>query len=95
MIISSILSAVADNTSLVCPDALACLSTAVALTKAESAAEARILKLTMVRTLGVKDDEVFLDSDNLSDLADLIDAVKKSDCLVPALRNPRLALVSR
>ena len=54
------------------------------MTKAESAAEARILKLTMVRTLGVKDDEIFLDSDNLANLSDLIDAVNKSDCLVPA-----------
>ena len=63
---------------------MACLSTAAALTKAESAAEARILKLTMVRTLGVKDDEIFLDSDNLANLSDLIDAVNKSDCLVPA-----------
>lgn len=50
--------------------------------KAEAAAEARILKLAMVRAIGVRDEQVFLDSDDLSDLNDLKYSVQHSDCLV-------------
>jgi hypothetical protein len=50
--------------------------------KSESAAEARILKGDLVRTLRVRDDQVFLDSDNLTDLRELLSSVKDSDAVI-------------
>lgn len=50
--------------------------------KAEAAAEARILKLELVRGLRVPDASVFLDADNLSDLRDLLNEVQQSDVFI-------------
>ena len=50
--------------------------------KMQAAAEARILKLELVRALRCKEENVFLDSDNLSDLRELLDHVRQSDCFV-------------
>ena len=50
--------------------------------KHEAAAEARILKLELVRTLRTKQEQVFLDSDNLTDLRDLLECVKSSDAII-------------
>eukprot|EP01047_Picozoa_sp_COSAG01_P020513 COSAG01_NODE_1169_length_11408_cov_35.108056_3_plen_2198_part_00 len=50
--------------------------------KTQAAAEARILKLELQRGLRLKEHEVFLDADNLSDLRDLLAEVRSSDVLV-------------
>ena len=50
--------------------------------KNEAAAEARLLKTEFVRSFRMTEDEVFLDSDNLTDLRVLLDNVKNSDALV-------------
>ena len=50
--------------------------------KMEAAAEARILKLELHRTMRTKADEIFLDSDNLTDLRNLLNNVAESDALV-------------
>ena len=50
--------------------------------KNEAAAEARVLKMELIRTLGAKSDQLFLDSDNLSDLRELLDCVRQSDALI-------------
>ena len=50
--------------------------------KAEAAAEARILKNEIVRTLRTSSDKVFLDADNLSDLRMLLSNVKESDVFI-------------
>lgn len=50
--------------------------------KNEAAAEARVLKLELVRTLRAKEEQVFLDSDNLTDLRELLDCVRASDALI-------------
>ena len=47
--------------------------------KMEAAAEARILKNELVRSLRVKEQELFLDSDNLTDLRKLLEHVAESD----------------
>ena len=43
--------------------------------------EARILKNELVRSLRVKEQEVFLDSDNLTDLRQLLVHIADSDCI--------------
>eukprot|EP01047_Picozoa_sp_COSAG01_P013587 COSAG01_NODE_643_length_14566_cov_31.994194_4_plen_476_part_00 len=50
--------------------------------KDEAASEARILKLELVRSLRTKADRVFLDSDNLSDLRNLLQCVIESDAVM-------------
>jgi hypothetical protein len=50
--------------------------------KTEAAAEARVLKLELVRSLRTKEEQVFLDADNLTDLRDLLDCVRESDALI-------------
>ena len=50
--------------------------------KAEAAAEARVMKVELVRALKVPDEKIFLDADNLTDLRDLLDCVRNSDVLV-------------
>lgn len=51
--------------------------------KMEAAAEARILKSELVHQLKCSESEVYLDSDNLSDLSELIDSgVKESDAVI-------------
>lgn len=50
--------------------------------KNEAAAEARILKSELVRTLRAREDQIFLDSDNLSDLRELLNCVAESDALI-------------
>jgi hypothetical protein len=50
--------------------------------KNESAAEARILKSELVRGLRVAEQQIFLDSDNLTDLRTLLDSVIASDAIV-------------
>ena len=50
--------------------------------KNEAAAEARILKSDLVRTLRAREDQIFLDSDNLSDLRELLNCVVESDALI-------------
>ena len=50
--------------------------------KNEAAAEARILKSELVRTLRAREDQIFLDSDNLSDLRELLNCVVESDALI-------------
>lgn len=49
--------------------------------KFEAAAEARILKLELVRSLRTKEEEVFLDADNLTNLKDLLLHVENSDAV--------------
>ena len=50
--------------------------------KDEAAAEARILKTELVKRLRAKEEQIFLDSDNLSDLRKLLDSVAESDAVV-------------
>ena len=50
--------------------------------KDQAAAEARILKTELVTSLRAREDQVFLDSDDLSDLRDLLTAVQESDAMV-------------
>lgn len=50
--------------------------------KQEAAAEARILKLELVRGLRCPSNQVFLDADNLSDLRELLDDVRQSDVFI-------------
>lgn len=50
--------------------------------KKEAAAEARIMKLELVRAMRCEDTAVFLDSDNLLDLRELKSHVVNSDCVV-------------
>ena len=50
--------------------------------KGEAAAEARILKSELVRSLRAKEQQVFLDSDNLFDLRELLKSVSESDAIV-------------
>lgn len=50
--------------------------------KNEAAAEARVLKLELVRSLNTQEDQIFLDADNLLDLNDLLTDVKESDAIV-------------
>ena len=49
--------------------------------KFEAAAEARVLKLELVKRLRCKEEQVFLDADNLNDLRKLLDHVVDSDCV--------------
>lgn len=50
--------------------------------KGEAAAEARILKTELVKRLRAKEEQIFLDSDNLFDLRELLDSVAESDAIV-------------
>lgn len=50
--------------------------------KLEAAAEARIMKVELVRMMRCQESQVFLDADNLTDLRDLLQNVADSDCLV-------------
>ncbi len=50
--------------------------------KNEAAAEARVLKLELKRSLRTLDDQIFLDSDNLTDLRNLLDCVEESDAVL-------------
>ena len=50
--------------------------------KNEASAEARVLKTELVRIMRTPDDTVFLDSDQLHDLRDLLQNVADSDALV-------------
>ena len=59
--------------------------------KGEAAAEARILKSELMRGLRVQDEQVFLDSDNLTDLRELLDHVKDSDVVVLMLTDAVLS----
>lgn len=49
--------------------------------KYEAAAEARVLKIELVRALRTKDEQIFIDADNLTDLRHLLDHVRDSDAL--------------
>ena len=59
--------------------------------QAEAAAEARVLKSELVRGLRVQDEQVYLDSDNLTDLRELLDAVRASDVVVLMLTDAVLS----
>jgi hypothetical protein len=50
--------------------------------KNEAAAEARVLKLELTRSLRTLDEQIFLDSDNLTDLRNLLDDVEQSDVIL-------------
>lgn len=50
--------------------------------KNEAAAEARVLKMELTRALRAKEEQNFLDSDNLTDLRELLNAVRGSDALI-------------
>jgi hypothetical protein len=50
--------------------------------KKQAAAEARIMKAELVRTLRVPTEKVFLDADNLSDLRELLKCVEESDVFI-------------
>lgn len=50
--------------------------------KDEAAAEARILKTELVKRLRAKEEQIFLDSDNLFDLRELLHSVAQSDAIV-------------
>ncbi len=50
--------------------------------KNEAAAEARVLKSELVRGLRTREDQIFLDADNLTDLRELLNCVKTSDALI-------------
>ena len=55
--------------------------------KAEAAAEARILKLELLKALRTPDDKIFLDADSLSDLRELQACVAETDVLILMLTN--------
>ena len=50
--------------------------------KNEAAAEARVLKLELTRSLRTREDQIFLDSDNLTDLRNLLECVEQSDAIL-------------
>ena len=50
--------------------------------KNEAAAEARVLKSELVRGLRTREDQIFLDADNLTDLRELLHCVETSDALI-------------
>lgn len=60
--------------------------------KNEAAAEARVLKSELVRGLRTREDQIFLDADNLTDLRELLNCVKTSDALILMYTN---AILSR
>jgi hypothetical protein len=50
--------------------------------KMEAAAEARIMKAELARSLKIQDKQVFLDADNLTDLRDLLQCVEETDIFI-------------
>jgi hypothetical protein len=50
--------------------------------KMEAAAEARVLKTELVRSLRTAEEQIFLDADNLTDLRELLTHVENSDAVV-------------